>query len=245
MESRQPRGLALVIGGVGGLDPCGFSMRRLARRGRLPCAVEVIGWGHGFGRWYADLTDVANHDRQAGRVVGSIGQFQPSTRGSRSSWSPSRAEPGSPSGARAAGRRSGGAGDPALAGAVAALRPDRRPRGIRREMVVFSSPLDVVILGAGTWLSARPIGCGRAAGPGGVRRARAGRAGRGTRPPVCQAPPDPMAAPDGGVRPPRRPLRRRHSVVPPPVGAPLLREGDATATAGTSRGAGGTGPPAV
>ena len=64
------------MGGVGGLDLCGFNMRCLARAGRLPCAVEVIAWGHGFGRWYADLTDVANRDRQAGRVADAIRRFR-------------------------------------------------------------------------------------------------------------------------------------------------------------------------
>src|SRR5689334_17891094 len=67
-----PRGLVLVLGGVGGLDWCGFNMRRVARASRLPCAVESFRWGHGFGRWYADLTNVAHGGLQAARVAEAI-----------------------------------------------------------------------------------------------------------------------------------------------------------------------------
>jgi pimeloyl-ACP methyl ester carboxylesterase len=163
MEDRQPgtgnwqlgtqKGLVLVVGGVGGLDLCGFSMRRAVRAARLPYAVELVVWGHGLGRWYSDLSDVAHVDRQAERVGGFIRRF--------------RAEhPGRP--VFVVGK-SGGAGVAVKAlerleansvERAVLLAPALSPRydlaralvAVRRELVVFTSPLDVVILGAGTRL---------------------------------------------------------------------------------------------
>lgn len=143
----------LVLGGVGGLDLCGFSLRLAARAARLPYAVEPVVWGHGFGRWFADLSDVANLDRQAARVADRIRGFR-------------AGHPGDP--VFVVGK-SGGAGVAARAlersdaGSVEraillepALSPryDLAPalRAVHRDMVVFTSPLDLVILGAGTRL---------------------------------------------------------------------------------------------
>jgi pimeloyl-ACP methyl ester carboxylesterase len=113
----------------------------------------MVVWGHGFGRWHSDLTDAENLDRQAGRVAGSIRKF--------------RAEhPGEP--VFLVGK-SGGAGvavralerlDAGDVERVVLLAPALSPgydlaaalRAVRREIVVFWSPLDVVILGAGTGL---------------------------------------------------------------------------------------------
>src|SRR5262249_11086602 len=64
-ESTPARGLVLVADGVGGLDLCGIGLRYMLGMERLPYAVELFPWGHGLGRWLADLTDVANQDRQA------------------------------------------------------------------------------------------------------------------------------------------------------------------------------------
>ncbi len=153
METERPGGLVLVAGGVGGLDLCGFSLRRAVKAARLPYAVEVIVWGHGFGRWYSDLSDVPHLDRQAERVALSIRAFRAD-------------HPGRP--VFLVGK-SGGAGvavkvlerldDDDVERAVLlapALSPGydlaRALGAVRREMVVFTSPLDVVILGAGTWL---------------------------------------------------------------------------------------------
>jgi Serine aminopeptidase, S33 len=153
VQPQRPKGLVVVIGGVGGLDLCGFSMRRLARAGRLPCAVEAIVWGHGLGLWHADLTDVVNHDRQAGRVAEKVGGLR-------------RDRPGEP--VFLVGK-SGGAGvavralerlDAESVERAVLIAPALSPRydltaalrAVRREIVVFWSPLDLVILGAGTWL---------------------------------------------------------------------------------------------
>src|SRR5271167_2643193 len=59
------RGLVLVADGVGGFDMCGIALRYVLAAEKLPYAVEIFPWGHGFGRWLADLTDAANRDEQA------------------------------------------------------------------------------------------------------------------------------------------------------------------------------------
>jgi alpha-beta hydrolase superfamily lysophospholipase len=151
--ARPNRGLVLVLGGVGGLDLCGLSMRRLGRAGRLPCAVEVIVWGHGFGLWHSDLTNVANHDRQARRVAEAVRGFRGDHPG----------EPvflvGKSAGAGLAVRALERLDADDVERAVL-LSPALSPgydltaalRAVHREIVVFWSPLDLVILGAGTWL---------------------------------------------------------------------------------------------
>jgi pimeloyl-ACP methyl ester carboxylesterase len=153
VEEERPRGLVFVIGGVGGLDLCGFGLRRAVKAARLPYAVEGVIWSHGFGRWYSDLSDVAHLDRQAERVAASIRGFLAE-------------HPGRP--VFVVGK-SGGAGiavkalerlDPDSVERAVLLAPALSPgydlsralRAVRREMVVFTSPLDVVILGAGTRL---------------------------------------------------------------------------------------------
>src|SRR5205807_9495687 len=53
-------------------------------------------------------------------------------------------------GAGASARRHGRGGRAPLVGALAELRPDAGPPRHRREMVVFWSPLDAIVLGLGT-----------------------------------------------------------------------------------------------
>src|SRR6516164_2660366 len=50
-------GLVLVADGVGGLDLCGTALRYVLGAERLPYAFQLFPWGHGFGRWYSDLTN--------------------------------------------------------------------------------------------------------------------------------------------------------------------------------------------
>jgi hypothetical protein len=150
-DAARPRGLVLVADGVGGLDLCGTGLRYVARAERLNCAIEVFPWGHGFGRWFADLTDVANRDRQATLVAEAVRRFQAE-------------ESGAP--VFLVGK-SGGSGvvvkaleqlDRESVERVVLLAPALSPgydltrvlRAVHREAVVFWSPLDVIILGAGT-----------------------------------------------------------------------------------------------
>lgn len=55
------RGLILLADGVGGMDLCGLGMRRALARSGSSYALRVIRWGHGYGRWYADLSNTQNH----------------------------------------------------------------------------------------------------------------------------------------------------------------------------------------
>ncbi len=75
-EATPARGLVLVADGVGGLDLCGTGLRYMLGMARLPYTVELFPWGHGLGRWFADLTDVANQDRQAKLIAEAVRHFR-------------------------------------------------------------------------------------------------------------------------------------------------------------------------
>jgi hypothetical protein len=147
------RGLVLVADGVGGLDLCGTALRYVLGAEGLPYAVRVLPWGHGFGRWYADLTRVANRDAKAALVADAVRRFK-------------AARPGDPAFLVA---KSGGSGvivkalEQLEANSVeraVLLAPALSPgydlaaalRAVNREVVAFWSPLDVIVLGAGTRL---------------------------------------------------------------------------------------------
>jgi pimeloyl-ACP methyl ester carboxylesterase len=148
---RDGLGLVLVADGVGGLDLCGTALRYVMGGLGVPHAVRVVSWGHGFGRWHADLTNIGNRDARAAETAAEVLGFR----------------------ARNPGRpvflvgKSGGSGVVAKAlealpedavEAVILLSPALSPRydltralrAVRREMVVFWSPYDLVVLGLGT-----------------------------------------------------------------------------------------------
>jgi Serine aminopeptidase, S33 len=152
-EATPAHGLVLVADGVGGLDLCGTGLRYMLGAERLPYAVNLFPWGHGLGRWFADLTDVANQDRQAKLIAEVVRRFRSE-------------HPDEPVFLVA---KSGGSGivvkalgqlDDESVERVVLLAPALSPgcdltqalRAVRRELVVFWSPLDIVVLGAGTRL---------------------------------------------------------------------------------------------
>src|SRR3954451_10170302 len=69
------RGLVLVADGVGGLDLCGTALRYVLAAEGLPYAIRVFPWGHGFGRWYSDLTNVTNRDAKAALLADAVRSF--------------------------------------------------------------------------------------------------------------------------------------------------------------------------
>src|SRR6516165_5101125 len=69
-------GLVLVADGVGGLDLCGTALRYVLGAEGLPYAIRVFPWGHGFGRWLADLTDVSNRDLKAAMLADAVRRFR-------------------------------------------------------------------------------------------------------------------------------------------------------------------------
>jgi hypothetical protein len=149
----SPRGLVIAVGGVGGLDFCGIALCYVAAKTRLPHAIELVPWGHGFGRWHADLTNVANRDAKARLIAEIVARHK-------------IARLDSPIFLVA---KSGGAGVAIKAlelmaqqavERVVLLAPALSPQydltaaleAVHKEIVVFWSPLDVLILGAGTRL---------------------------------------------------------------------------------------------
>jgi Serine aminopeptidase, S33 len=143
--------LVIVIGGIGSLDWCGLALRRMLGNKRPPYSTRIFAWGLGFGRWYADLTNVANRDASARALAESIRLNKAD-------------QPECPVFLVA---KSGGSGivvkalellDEDSVERVVLLAPALSPaydltralRAVRREIVVFWSPLDIIILGAGT-----------------------------------------------------------------------------------------------
>lgn len=152
-EPRAGHGLVLVADGVGGFDLCGTGLRYVVGAEQLPLVVQVLPWGHGWGRWHADLTRVENRDAQAARMAEQVRTF--------------RDDPANLGMPVCLVAKSGGSGVVVKAleqlpeGAVdlaVLLAPALSPhydlsgalRAVAREMVVFWSPLDLIVLGAGT-----------------------------------------------------------------------------------------------
>ncbi len=150
-NAKESQGLLLVVDGVGGFHLCGTALRRVVRQAGLPIEVKIVPWGHGLGRWHSDLTDVKNHIAQAALIVKQVLAY--------------RVE--KPGAAVFLLGKSGGAGLVVRAlellpevsvDAVTLLAPALSPgydlskalQAVRQEMVVFYSPLDLLILGAGT-----------------------------------------------------------------------------------------------
>jgi Serine aminopeptidase, S33 len=152
-REERPLGLVLVADGVGGLDLCGTALRYVLGAEGLRYAFHVFPWGHGFGRWLADLTNVTNRDAKAALLADVVRQFR-------------ARQPDDPVFLVA---KSGGSGvvvkaleqleENSVCRAVL-LSPALSPRydltaalrAVCKEMVVFWSPWDVIVLGAGTRL---------------------------------------------------------------------------------------------
>jgi hypothetical protein len=146
-------GLLLVADGCGGLELCELGVHQvMGERGGL-IRVRTIRWGHGFSRWYADLADAANHEAQARWVADQVREWV-------ATWP---AKPvflvGKSGGAwivvKALEKLPSGSVETVvlLAPAVSPGYDLSRALGaVARELVAFWSPLDLVILGAGTWL---------------------------------------------------------------------------------------------
>jgi pimeloyl-ACP methyl ester carboxylesterase len=151
VEPGPGSGLVLVADGVGGLDLCGTALKHVMGARGGPHTVRTHPWGHGLGRWHRDLTDVAHLGGKAASMAAEV-----------VAWRDAR--PASP--AFLVGK-SGGSGVVvrALEGlpadsveAAVLLAPALSPgydltralEAVRREMIVFWSPLDVFVLGLGT-----------------------------------------------------------------------------------------------
>jgi len=151
LPASERSGLVLIADGVGGLDLCGTGLVHAAAKAGFPHEIRVICWGHGFGRWHRDLTNVENHRVRAAEIVEQVIDFHAK-------------KPGAP--VFLVGK-SGGTGvvvramenlpENSIEATVllsSALSPEydlsKALRAVRRDMTVFWSPLDVLILGVGT-----------------------------------------------------------------------------------------------
>jgi hypothetical protein len=151
VDHEPHRHLAIIADGVGGLDVCGTGLRYVMGAAGFRHAIEVYSWGHGLGRWLADLTDVKNRDAQARSIADLVRGFKAAR----------------PEGSVFLLGKSGGSGvivkalerlDENVVERAILLAPALSPtydlsqalRAVRRELVVFWSPLDILILGLGT-----------------------------------------------------------------------------------------------
>lgn len=146
-------GLILICDGVGGLDLCGTGLIHVAAQAGSSHEVRIVPWGHGFGRWHRDLTNTENHRHWASRMVEEVATFREEK----------------PSATVYLVGKSGGTGvvvraleampENAIEAVVllsSALSPDydlsKALRAVRRDLTLFWSPLDLIVLGAGTRL---------------------------------------------------------------------------------------------
>jgi len=146
-------GLVLVADGCGGIELCELAMRQVMSERGGQHRVRPVRWGHGFGRWFADLSDVANHRAQSRAIVEEVLDWlgrNPSkpvflVGKSGGTWIVVKALEDLPAGSVEAAVL-----------LAPAISPDydlsKALRAVGREMVAFWSPLDVIVLGAGTWL---------------------------------------------------------------------------------------------
>ncbi|MDB5349671.1 MAG: hypothetical protein JWN86_918 [Planctomycetota bacterium] len=147
----ETSGLVLVADGVGGLDLCGTGLIHAAAKAGLSHEVRIVPWGHGFGKWHRDLTNVENHKVRSAEIVSEVEAFRA----------------GKPRAPVYLVGKSGGTGmvvralealpENSVEAAVllsSALSPEydlsRALRAVRREMTLYWSPLDVFVLGVGT-----------------------------------------------------------------------------------------------
>lgn len=145
--------LVLVADGVGGFDLCGAGLRYAAVAAGVDLDVRILTWGHGWGRWHSDLTDVANHRTQAEALVGLVREAR-ADRPERPVFLLGKSG-GSGVVVRALEDLPADSVEAAVLIAPA-LSPEydlsRALRAVRRELVVFWSPLDLIVLGLGTRL---------------------------------------------------------------------------------------------
>ncbi|MDR3620396.1 MAG: alpha/beta hydrolase [Paludisphaera borealis] len=145
--------LVVVADGIGGFDLCGRALARVIKASGLSYTTRVVRWGHGVGRWYADLSNAANCDARADEVAETVRLHHD-------------AHPGEP--IFLVGKSGGCAvivkvlerlsGSGVVVERVVLLAPALSPGydltkalgSVRRDVSVFWSPLDVIILGAGT-----------------------------------------------------------------------------------------------
>ncbi len=146
-------GLVLVADGCGGIELCELGVKQVLSEHGGSHRVRPIRWGHGFGHWYKDLSNEANHVAQSQAIVEQVLDWRRQNphkpvflvAKSGGTWIAVKALEGLPVGSVET-----------VVLLAPAVSPDydlsKALRAVRREMVAFWSPLDLIVLGAGTWL---------------------------------------------------------------------------------------------
>ena len=146
-------GVVFVADGCGGVELCEWAVRQVVRENGGTLRAIPVCWTHGFGHWHADLTDVANHEAQAEALARQVMLYREQhpdrpiflVGKSGGTWIVTRTLEQLPE---------------ATIDTAVMLAPAIAPgydltnalNAIRDELVVFWSPLDMFILGVGTWL---------------------------------------------------------------------------------------------
>lgn len=145
--------LILIADGVGGFDLTSFGLRHVAGRDATTLLVRAVSWGHGWGRWWADLSNVADQRRGAEKLAGEV-QTWVARHPDRPVFLVGKSG-GTAIVAGALERLPEGSVASALL-LASALSPgydlSTALRAVRGELVAFWSPYDVLILGVGTLL---------------------------------------------------------------------------------------------
>lgn len=153
LTNGDARGLVVVADGCGGLDLCAVGLRYVVGHSTVPCQVQVLNWGHGFGHWHADLTDTAHLEAQAAKAAQGVAEFLASHAGAPVYLVGKSGGTGVV--VKALERLPVGSVEAAVL-LSSALSPrydlTRALRAVRREVVAFWSPLDLFVLGVGTLL---------------------------------------------------------------------------------------------
>jgi pimeloyl-ACP methyl ester carboxylesterase len=147
----ETSGLVLIADGIGGLDLCGTGLIHVAAKAGLSHDVRIVPWGHGFGKWHRDLTNVENHRIWAAEIVSEVKEFR-----ERKPNAPVYLV-GKSGGTGVIVRALEGLPENSVEVAVllsSALSPNydlsRALRAVKREMTLYWSPLDLIVLGVGT-----------------------------------------------------------------------------------------------
>ena len=146
-------GLILICDGVGGLDLCGTALVHVAAQVGSSHEVRIVPWGHGFGHWHRDLTNTENHRHWAARIVEEIAAFRQQKPNARVSLV------GKSGGTGVVVRALEAMPENSVDAVVllsSAISPDydlsKALRAVRGNLTLFWSPLDLIVLGAGTRL---------------------------------------------------------------------------------------------
>jgi pimeloyl-ACP methyl ester carboxylesterase len=75
-RSMNPTGIVYLIDGVGGFGLAPRVLEKALRESGVEHEVRTFHWSHGFGRWYADLTDDENFRIKASELADAVMEYR-------------------------------------------------------------------------------------------------------------------------------------------------------------------------